>query len=166
MNAIMVILPLLAIACYVVVVLKDPSLASRSLKAGGMGLLRAMPIVVAGFALAGLLQAVEVHELVSGWLGSGSGIKGIVLGAVMGAVTPDPVYFALPVAGGLLKGGAGAGIVVAYITAWDACSIRRLAIDLALIDWKVVLLKFGLSALFAVAAGVVAGIVFSKTSFS
>ena len=166
MNAMVVILPLLATACYLVVVLKNPSLAGRGLKAGGMGLLWALPIVVAGFALAGLLQAIEVRELVSEWLGSGSGIKGILLAAVMGAVTPGPVYFALPVAGGLLKGGAGAGVVVAYITAWDACSIRRLAIDLALIDWKVVLLKFGLSALFSVGAGVVAGMVFSKTTFS
>ena len=56
--------------------------------------------------------------------------------------------------------------MVAYITAWDVCSVRRLAIDLALIDWKVVSVKFGLSVLFSIGAGFIAGLVFSKTTFS
>ena len=166
MNAMMVILPLLAIVCYVVVVARNPSLAARGLKIGSVGLLKALPIVAAGFALAGLLQVVEVRELVCSWLGSQSGFKGILCGALLGAVTPGPVYFVLPVAGGLLKGGAGAGVVVAYITAWDLCSMRRLVIDLTLIDWRVVSLKFGLSAVFSIAAGLAAGLVFSKTTFS
>ena len=166
MNVMLVVLPVLAIVCYLVVVVRSPSLAARGLKFGGMGLLKALPIIVAGFGLAGLLQVIEVRELVSGWLGSQSGFKGILMGTLLGILTPGPVYFALPRAAGLLKGGAGAGVVVAYIAAWDSCSIRRLAIDMALIDWKVVSVKFGLSLLFAIGAGLVSGLVFSRTTFS
>ena len=166
MNVMLVVLPALMIVCYLVVVIKSPSLAARGLKFGGMGLLKALPIIVAGFGLAGLLQVIEVRELVSSWLGSQSGLKGIMLGTLMGILTPGPVYFALPLAGGLLKGGASAGVVVAYMAAWDSCSIRRLAIDMALVDWKVVSVKFGLSLLFAMGAGVVSGLIFSKTTFS
>jgi uncharacterized membrane protein YraQ (UPF0718 family) len=166
MNVMLVVLPVLAVICYVVVVVRNPSLAARGLKFGGMSLLKALPIIVAGFGLAGLLQVVEVRELVTRWLGSQSGLKGVLVGTLMGALTPGPVYFALPLAGGLLKGGAGAGVVVAYITAWDVCSVRRLAIDLALIDWKVVSVKFGLSVLFSIGAGFISGLVFSKTTFS
>ena len=166
MYLLMVILPLLAVACYAVVAFKNPSLASKSLKIGGMGLLKAMPILVAGFAIAGLIQAIEIREFVTQWLGSQTGFKGMLVATALGVVTPGPVFFVLPVAGGLLKAGAGPGLVVAYIIAWDGCSIRRVVMDLAMIDWKIVLLKFVLSLLFAVVAGLAAGMVFSKTSFS
>jgi uncharacterized membrane protein YraQ (UPF0718 family) len=166
MDLMIVILPAIAVVCYLVVVVRNPALAAGGLKAGGASLLRALPLVVAGFALAGLFQAVEVRELVTNWLGAQSGIRGILLGTLLGALTPGPVYFALPLAGGLLKGGAGAGVVVAYVTAWDACSLRRLMIDLSLLDLRVVAMKFSLSIVFSVVAGIVAAVAFSKTAFS
>ncbi len=162
----MIILPLLVAVFYAVVAAKNPSLASKSLKTGGMGLLKAMPILIAGFAIAGLVQAMEMREFVTQWLGSQSGFKGLLVATSLGVVTPGPVFFVLPVAGGLLKAGAGPGLVVAFIVAWDGCSIRRVVMDLAMIDWRIVLLKFILSLLFAIAAGMIAGTVFSKTVFS
>lgn len=131
-----------------------------------MTFLKALPLIVTGFAIAGLLQVIELRVLIHGWLGSQTGLKGVLMGTLLGALTPGPVYLVLPMAGGLLKGGAGAGAIVAYLTSWDLCSVRRLAIDLTLIDSKVVLVKFALSILLSLAAGLIAGIILSKTAFS
>ena len=90
MNIMMVALPVLAVVCYLVVVVKNPSLATRGLKFGGMGLLKTLPIIVAGFGLAGLLQVIEVRELVSSWLGAQRGFRGVLLGTLLGALTPGP----------------------------------------------------------------------------
>ena len=165
-NAVMLLLPVLAGVGFVVLALVKPPLAFKALKGGGMTFLKALPLIVTGFAIAGLLQVIELRVLIHGWLGSQTGLKGVLMGTLLGALTPGPVYLVLPMAGGLLKGGAGAGAIVAYLTSWDLCSVRRLAIDLTLIDSKVVLVKFALSILLSLAAGLIAGIILSKTAFS
>ena len=125
MDVMIVVLPILAAVCYAAVAIRNPAFAGRGLRTGGTGLLRAAPIVVAGFALAGLLQAVEVHGFVSTWLGAASGARGILLATVLGALTPGPVYFVLPLAAGLLKGGAGAGVVVVFPEASTTASTSQ-----------------------------------------
>ncbi len=84
-----------------------------------------LPMVVLGMVLAGIAQVVLPTEQVSSWMGSDSGIVGILIGTAVGAVVPAGPYVVLPLLGGLLASGAGVGPVAAFITAWSVIPISR-----------------------------------------
>ena len=150
---------------YIIVYLKKPSLVVEGLKFGGNSLMKAIPLILAAFALGGLLQVLIPPEFFSRWLGPQKGFKGIFLGSLLGGITPGSIYLAFPLASGLLKGGAGIGTVIAYILAWDMWPIRRLPLEMALIGWKLVLVKFILALPLSILAGFLANLIFSRIIF-
>jgi len=81
-----------------------------------------------GFLLGGFVQAVIPRELVSKWLGSASGLKGILLGSFGGIVSTGGPYVWLPVVVSIYKAGAGIGPVLALMTARGILSIQMLIV--------------------------------------
>ena len=81
-----------------------------------------------GFLLGGFVQAVIPRELVSKWLGSASGLKGIFLGSFGGIVSTGGPYVWLPVVVSIYKAGAGIGPVLALMTARGILSIQMLIV--------------------------------------
>ena len=150
---------------YVIAYLRKPSAAIEGLKVGGNSLLKVLPLILVAFALGGLLQVLIPSGFFSKWLGPQSGFKGILLGSLLGGITPGPMYLAFPAASGLLKGGASIGTVISYIIAWDTWQIRRLPLEVALIGWKFVLIRFAIALPLSVLAGLLANLVFSKAIF-
>jgi len=150
---------------YGIVFFKNPSIAIKGLKFGGGGFIKTIPLILAAFALGGLLQMLVPPAFFSKWLGPQKGLKGIFMGCLLGGVTPGPIYLAFPVASGLLKGGASIGTVIAYILAWDMWPIRRMPLEVALIGWKFVLIKFTLALPFSLLAGFLANLIFSRIVF-
>lgn len=84
-----------------------------------------LPMVILGMVVAGIAQVVLPTELVSSWMGSESGIKGVAIGVAVGSVVPAGPYVVLPLLGGLLASGAGAGAIAALITAWSVMPVSR-----------------------------------------
>lgn len=64
-------------------------------------------------------------ELVSTWVGTGSGVSGVLIAAVVGAVLPGGPMLAFPIAIALLRAGAGPEALVALITAWAVIAVNR-----------------------------------------
>ena len=81
--------------------------------------------VVMGMLLAGMAQVVLPTEVVSGWMGSESGIRGVLIGVAVGSVVPAGPFVVLPLMGGLLAMGAGPGPIAALITAWSVIAVSR-----------------------------------------
>ena len=150
---------------YLIVYLKKPALAVEGLKLGGASFIKVIPLILAAFALGGLLQVLIPSGFLSRWLGPQKGVQGILLGSFLGGMTPGPLYVAFPIAAGLLKGGASIGTVIAYILAWEMWPIRRLPLEVALIGWKFVLIKLVLALPLSVLAGFLANLIFSKVIF-
>ena len=150
---------------YIVVCLKKPSLAVQGLKLGGVSFLKMIPLILAAFALGGLLQVLIPSGIFSRWLGPQKGLKAIFLASLLGGITPGSMYVVFPLASGLLKGGAGIGAVIAYILAWDMWPVRRAPLEAALIGWKFVLIKFTLALPLSIAAGFLANLFFSRIIF-
>ena len=156
----------LVVLAYVVVALRKPSAAVEGLKAGGMSLVGVIPVMLAGFALAGLFQALIPEGFFIKWLGGAKGVKGVFLATLLGAVTPGPIVVPLAVVLGLAKGGAGAGSMVAYLVAWDVMPVRKLPLTLTLLgDWKFVLMKFGIGLPITILAGLLANAVSMNVRF-
>ena len=76
-----------------------------------------VPKIAFAFLIGALLTEVIPREIVQNWLSDRSGGRGILLGWLVGGMMPSGAPFViLPIAAGLLKGGAGIGPTVAMLT--------------------------------------------------
>ncbi len=90
------------------------------------GMLRSVAAqILIGMALAAMTQVVLPTEIISRWMGAGSGILGIVIGMAAGAIVPGGPYVVLPLAGSVMASGAGVGAMAAFITAWSVTPLTR-----------------------------------------
>jgi len=121
-----------------------------------------LPLLVFAFLTAGMIQALVPKELVSSWVGAGSGLRGILLGTVAGGLAPGGPYISLPIAAGLLRAGAGVGTMVAFLTGWSLWSLARLPMDVGVLGWKLAAIRFLCTFLFPPIAGLLAAAFFGK----
>ncbi|RME47646.1 MAG: hypothetical protein D6791_05345 [Chloroflexi bacterium] len=110
-----------------------PALALAGLRAGAETLLSVTPLLVAAFLIAGLTQALVTRDVVSRWLGAGTGWRGIALACIGGALIPGGPYVYYPIAAALLHAGASLGVLVAFVTAKNLWSVTRLPLEFALL---------------------------------
>lgn len=137
-----------------------PELALDGLSRGGGMIARYAALIALSFLAAGLAEVLIPHELVEGALGEDSGLRGIVLAAAAGALTPSGPFVSLPVAAALLRSGAAVGPVVAFVSGWAMLAVHRLvAWEVPILGVRLALLRYGLSLLLPVVAGLAAAAV-------
>ena len=117
---------------------------------------RMLPLLLCAFVVAGMMQALVPREFIAQWLGAGSGWKGILLGSVIGSLTPGGPYVSLPVAAGLVRSGAGLGASVGFLTGWAVWSVHRLPMEFGILGWKLTVVRLACCAVFPPLAGVLA----------
>lgn len=91
-------------------------------------ILRQLPLIVAGMLMGGFAQALMPRDLVARWLGRDSGMKGLLIATLTGAITPGGPIVSFPVVAALATAGADMGALVAYLTAWSALAFNRVLI--------------------------------------
>ncbi len=120
--------------------------AMDGLSNGGQLLMMTLPKMIFAFAVAGLIQVVIPTDLISQWIGEGSGIRGLLIGTAAGTVTPGGPMLHFPIVASLLTSGAGSGPIIAYLTAWSLLGFHRLII------WEIPILGLEISAVRFVAS--------------
>jgi uncharacterized membrane protein YraQ (UPF0718 family) len=120
-----------------------------------------LPLLIFAFIIAGMVQVLLPHQLVSKWVGAESGIKGIFIGTVAGALTPGGPYVSLPLAAGFLRAGAGIGTMVAFVTAWSLWAAARLPMEVGIMGWKFTLIRLASTFFFPPIAGLIAHLFFA-----
>ncbi|MFP4588050.1 MAG: permease [Desulfohalobiaceae bacterium] len=123
---------------------------------GLLMLLKLLPLLLLAFASAGLISAVSSEKEVSRWLGSESGLKGILLGGLAGALVPGGPFIFFPLAATLLVSGAGLGTVISFVTAKNLWTLTRLPLEIALLGPELTGLRYALTFAFPVLAGLAA----------
>lgn len=109
-----------------------------------------------GFALltAGFLAQIVPAEVIGHLIGYESGLWGILLGALVGGLTPAGPIVSFPIVLVLLASGAGFPQVVAYLTAWSVFAFHRVVIyELPLMGARFVALRLAASAVLPVVCG-------------
>jgi uncharacterized membrane protein YraQ (UPF0718 family) len=99
--------------------------ATRGLAEGVKFFLDVGPRIAVAFLLAGLLRILVPQELIAQWLSDSSGLRGIIIGAAAGVFTPGGPFFQFPIIAVIFRMGAGAGPIVAYLTAWSLLGLHR-----------------------------------------
>ena len=65
--------------------------------------IRVIPLLIAAFLVAGLVQVLATKELITKWLGTSTGWKGIALACLGGGLMPGGPYVYYPIAAVLLQ---------------------------------------------------------------
>jgi uncharacterized membrane protein YraQ (UPF0718 family) len=120
-------------------------LVVAGLQDGLMSMLGVVPLLIAAFLIAGLAQTLISKELIRRWLGAESGWRGIFIACVAGALIPGGPYVYYPISAGLLKSGAGLGVLAAFITAKNLWSVTRLPLEFALLGPRITMMRFALT---------------------
>ncbi|MCK5057787.1 MAG: permease [Candidatus Aminicenantes bacterium] len=115
-----------------------------------------LPLLFFAFVIAGMIQVLLPKDLLSRWVGMESGLKGILIGTLAGGITPGGPYVSLPMVAGLLKAGAGAGTMVAFLTSWSLWAVARLPMEFGILGWRFTLLRLACTFFFPPVAGLIA----------
>jgi hypothetical protein len=93
-----------------------------------------LPRIMIGVVGSGYIAAIMPQDLITTWIGPNSGILGITIATLAGAITPGGAVVGFSVGAAALKGGGGAPQVIAYSTAWSLYALTRL------INWEVAMM--------------------------
>jgi uncharacterized membrane protein YraQ (UPF0718 family) len=96
------------------------------MREGAVDFMRLIPRLALGVVGSGFIAAVVPHDLIARWLGPESGLTGLVLAVVGGALTPGGPVVGFSIGAAALKSGAGAPQVIAYSIAWALYAFQRL----------------------------------------
>ena len=133
----------------------------QGFKTAGSMMTRIIPLLAFALIVAGMVQALIPHEMISRWVGAESGLRGILIGTVMGSISPGGPYIGMPIAAGLLRTGAGIGTMVAFLTSWSLLALSRAPLEVGIMGWKFWLIRTACVFFFPPVAGLIANTFFS-----
>ncbi|MBS3768078.1 MAG: permease [Candidatus Cloacimonetes bacterium] len=122
------------------------------LKDFSFSMLTILPAVI---LLMGLFNVWVTKEHVMKWLGKESGIKGIVISFVFGALPTGPLFVAFPIAATLKKKGASILNIVIFLSAWGCVKIPQEIIELQYLGLKFMLTRLVLTISFITIMGII-----------
>lgn len=108
-----------------VAIMPDKSF-SKALGISWRQALRVTPIVLPAIIAAGFLAALLPESLIAEYIGSESGVTGVLAASLIGAVIPTGPMVVMPIAAALLKAGGGVPQICALVSAWSIMNLHRL----------------------------------------
>jgi len=121
-------------------------LLNGGLRNGATEFILLLPRIGIGVVGSGFIADVLPNALVAQWLGPESGLTGVLLATLGGALTPGGPVVGFSIGAAALKSGAGAPQVIAYSTAWALYAIHRLVIwEVPMMPARIVWLRAAVS---------------------
>jgi uncharacterized protein len=138
----LIILLLLAVSTGLFAFARDRSLPLQGLYASGRLFESVWIELLLGFLIAGLFDVLISPAQITAWLGTGSTMRGILVGWMAGLVIPGGPYLLFPIAASLWKTGVSPGVLIALITAKTLVSpIRILTYEASLLGWQLTIAR-------------------------
>lgn len=107
---------------------RSTSLVYDGVHAGIIEFIHLLPRIVIGVIGAGYIAAAVPRDVIGQWLGPDSGLTGLAIAVIGGALTPGGPVVGFSIGAAALKGGAGAPQVIAYTTAWALYALQRILV--------------------------------------
>jgi uncharacterized membrane protein YraQ (UPF0718 family) len=156
-SSLWILLALCAGLCAIAWARGGAPLVQQGLEGGGRMILRYAVVITVSFVAAGFAEVLLPRAWLSSGLGESSGLRGILLATGLGMLTPAGPFVAMPIAAVMLRSGAGAGPVVAFLSAWSLLALHRLvAWEIPILGWRLAVLRYGVSLGIPVLAGLAA----------
>lgn len=115
----------LGLLCYALggaVAVRDALFEARAL------LLTILPQLAGGLLIGGLVKQLVGKEWISAHLGTGSGLRGLMIATAAGALTPGGPFMSFPIVYAFRTAGAEISVLVAYITAWSLLGFVKMTV--------------------------------------
>lgn len=128
MLAINILLWVVVAGLAVFAALRGRILLNNGLREGSIEFIRLLPRIAIGVVGSGFIAEVLPQAFVAGWLGPESGLLGVLIATIGGALTPGGPVIGFSIGAAALKSGAGAPQVIAYSTAWALYAVHRLVV--------------------------------------
>lgn len=157
------VMGLIALLCTWLAFRHSPTAPIFGFKAALQMTLNILPLLLFAFIIAGMIQAILPKDMLTKWIGLESGIKGILIGSLVGGLAPGVPYVSLPIAAGLLRSGAGIGTMVAFLTGWSLWAVSRIPMEVGVMGWKFTLIRIVSTLFFPPLAGIIAHIFFANS---
>ena len=159
MDTTTLVLAVIAIVLLIIAFWRGRDLPLAGLQAAGRTMWRNLALLLLGFIIAGLVQVVIPKDLISRWLGTQAGVKGVLIGCVVGGLLPGSPYATFPLVAALYQGGASLGAVVGFISAWSLWSVPCLPVEMALVAPRPALVRYAVTFIMPPIAGLMAEVV-------
>jgi uncharacterized membrane protein YraQ (UPF0718 family) len=113
-----------------------------------------MLILPAVMVILGLFAVFVTKETIAKYLGKTSGIKGIILAIILGALPTGPLYVAFPMAAALHKKGAKISNIIVFLSAWACIKLPQEMVELQFLGVEFMLLRLSLTIIFVIIMGI------------
>jgi hypothetical protein len=121
-------------------------LLNNGMRDGLIEFIMLLPRIGIGVVGSGYVAEVLPKALIAPWLGPESGLLGVAIATLGGALTPGGPVVGFSIGAAALKSGAGAPQVIAYSTAWALYAIHRLLIwEVPMMPARIVWLRAAVS---------------------
>jgi uncharacterized membrane protein YraQ (UPF0718 family) len=102
-----------------------------------------VPKIVLAVLVSGFFAQIVPTELVAQWLGKEAGWRGIMIGSLVGGLTPGGPVICFPIVYVFLKAGAAIPALISFLTAWSVFAVHRvIAYEIPLMGVRFVKIKF------------------------
>lgn len=159
-----IVMGTVAVILLIIGIYKGQDQHISAMKYSGTLMLQIIPLLLFAFFVAGMIQELIPQKTISHWVGSESGLRGILIGTIAGGFTPGGPYVSLPIIAGLIKSGASIGTIVAFLTSWSLWAIARLPLEIGILGYRFTLIRIACTFFFPPIAGLLAQLLFANYS--
>ncbi len=128
---------------------KDREKTRKALKKAWKAFENILPEFLVVILVVGILLAMADPDTISAVIGSGSGWWGVLLSAIIGAVTLIPGFVAFPMAALLLQGGAGAMQIGAFVSTLMMVGVVTMPVEIKYFGKKLTFYRNAIAFLFS-----------------
>ena len=159
MNSTTIFINIFTMSCLIFAFIKDRAKTKRSLILAVKSFFRIIPTVLIIIILIGLLLGFVPSSEISKIVGEQSGVGGVILVALFGAILHIPALISFPLAASLLESGASTAAVAAFITTLTMIGTVTLPLEIKELGKKIALLRNGISFIIAIIIAFIMGAV-------
>ena len=114
-----------------------------------------MVIFPAIVLLMGLFMVWISKDIVLKYMGTTSGLKGVIISIILGALPTGPLYVAFPLALALKNKGASITNIVVFLSAWACIKIPQELVEFQFLGLKFMAVRLALTIIFVTIMGII-----------
>jgi uncharacterized membrane protein YraQ (UPF0718 family) len=131
----------ITIILLIISIVKDKQKTKKAIKKAWKALENILPQILGVIILVGMLMTIFNAQLISKIIGTESGYFGVVISAIVGAITLIPGFVAFPMAAILLQNGAGYMQIGAFVSSLMMVGIMTAPIEVSYFGTKSTILR-------------------------
>ncbi|MDW7662023.1 MAG: permease [Bacillota bacterium] len=141
--------------------LKDKNKTKKALKKAWKAFENILPEFLVVILFVGFIIAAMDPEMISKIIVADSGVMGVILSSVVGAITLIPGFVAFPMAALLLEGGAGYMQIGAFVSSLMMVGVVTIPVEVKYFGKKITIARNVMAFLFSFVVAIVMGVVLS-----